>query len=162
MLPNARNQPKSNVENCHICPRGPRVHQQWHWPGSWNTNTSYKSWILDVDRRFKAVSTAMSFLLQAPHGKGNTWMVMKRQEKREEIWLNHMTKAPSHTEKLKKQRDKRKRKRSDSVLWQKQKKLKRQRENIKNANNNFDNTTIADRLRTVSWSYTQHTKECIC
>ena len=40
-----------------------------------------------------------------------------------------MTKAPAPTEKSKKQRN-----------------------NIKNATKNFDYTTIADRLRTVSWS----------
>ena len=40
-----------------------------------------------------------------------------------------MTKAPTLTEKSNKQRD-----------------------NIKNATQNFDYTTIADRLRTVSWS----------
>ena len=40
-----------------------------------------------------------------------------------------MTKAPTSTEKSKKQRD-----------------------NIKNATKYFDSTTIADRLRTVSWS----------
>ena len=31
-------------------------------------------------------------------------------------------------------------------------KFKKQRDNIKNATKNFDYTTIADRLRTVSWS----------
>ena len=31
-------------------------------------------------------------------------------------------------------------------------KSKKQRDNIKNATKNFDYTTIADRLRTVSWS----------
>ena len=40
-----------------------------------------------------------------------------------------MTKAPTLTEKSKKERD-----------------------NIKNATKNFDYSTIADRLRTVSWS----------
>ena len=44
-----------------------------------------------------------------------------------------MTKAPTPTEKSKKQRD-----------------------NINNATNSFDNTTIADRLRTVSWSNSSH------
>ena len=44
-----------------------------------------------------------------------------------------MTKAPTPTEKSKKQRD-----------------------NIKNATKNFDNQTIADRLRTVSWSNSSH------
>ena len=48
--------------------------------------------------------------------------------------------------------NKRKRKRSDSVLWKKAptptEKSKKQRDNI---NTNFDYTTIADRLRTVSW-----------
>ena len=51
------------------------------------------------------------------------------QEKKEEIWLSPMTNAPTLTEKSKKQRD-----------------------NIKNATKNYDYTTIADRLRTVSWS----------
>ena len=54
----------------------------------------------------------------------------------------------------------RKGKRSDSVLWQKplhqQKKSKKQRDNIKNATKSFDYTTIADRLRTVSWSNSSH------
>ena len=49
-------------------------------------------------------------------------------EKKEEIWLSPATKTPTPTEQSKKQRD-----------------------NIKNATKNFDYTTIADRLRTVSW-----------
>ena len=49
------------------------------------------------------------------------------QEKREEIWLIPVTKTPTPTENSKKQRD-----------------------SIKNATKNFDYTTIADRLRTVS------------
>ena len=53
---------------------------------------------------------------------------MKReQEKKEEIWLSPITKAPTPTEKSKKQRDNTKR------------------------HQNFDYTTIADRLRTVCW-----------
>ena len=44
-----------------------------------------------------------------------------------------MTKAPTSTEKSKKQGN-----------------------NIKNATKNFDYTTIADRLRTVSWSNSSH------
>ena len=44
-----------------------------------------------------------------------------------------MTKAPTPTEKSKMQRD-----------------------NTKNATKNFDYTTIADRLRTVSWSNSSH------
>ena len=47
-------------------------------------------------------------------------------EKKEEIWLSSVTKAPTPTDKSKKQRD-----------------------NIKNATKNLDYTTIADRLRTV-------------
>ena len=35
-------------------------------------------------------------------------------------------------------------------------KTKKQRDNIKNATKNFDYTTIADRLRTVSWSNSSH------
>ena len=54
-------------------------------------------------------------------------------EKKEEIWLSPVTKAPTPTEKSKKQCD-----------------------NIKNATKNFDYTTIADRLRTVSWSNSNH------
>ena len=46
-----------------------------------------------------------------------------------------MTKAPTPTEKSKKQRDNNKK---------------------KNATKNFDYTTIADRLRTVSWSNSSH------
>ena len=53
----------------------------------------------------------------------------RMQEKKEEIRLSHMTKAPTPTEKSKKQRY-----------------------NIKTATKNFDYTTIADRLRMVSWS----------
>ena len=53
----------------------------------------------------------------------------------------------------------RKRKSSDSVLWQKplhpQKKSKKQRDK-KKTTKNFDYTTIADRLRTVSWSSNSH------
>ena len=48
------------------------------------------------------------------------------QEKKEEIWLSPITKAPTPTEKSKKQRDNTER-------------------------HKFDYTTIADRLRTVSW-----------
>ena len=55
------------------------------------------------------------------------------QEKKEDIWLSPVTKAPTPTEKCKKQRD-----------------------NIKNATKNFHYTTIADRLRTVSWSNSSH------
>ena len=33
---------------------------------------------------------------------------------------------------------------------------KKQRDNIKNATKNFDYTTIADRLRTVSWTNSRH------
>ena len=51
---------------------------------------------------------------------------MSTQEKKEEIWLSPLTKNPTPTEKSKKHRD-----------------------NIKNATKNFDNTTIADRLRAV-------------
>ena len=55
------------------------------------------------------------------------------QEKKENIWLGPMTKAPTPTEKAKQQRD-----------------------SIKNATKNFDYTTIVDRLRTVSWSNSSH------
>ena len=48
-------------------------------------------------------------------------------EKKKEIWLSPITKAPTMTEKSKKQRD-----------------------NIKTPPKNFDYTKIADRLRTVS------------
>ena len=50
---------------------------------------------------------------------------MMVQEKKEEIPLSPSTKAPSHTEKSKKQRD-----------------------NTKNATKNFSYTTITDKLRT--------------
>ena len=56
---------------------------------------------------------------------------------------------------------KRKRKRSDSVLWQKS--LHRQKnpnsnycDNAKRPRKNFDYTTIADRLKTVSWGNDSH------
>ena len=52
---------------------------------------------------------------------------------KEEIWLSPMTEALTPTEKSKKQRD-----------------------NTKNATKNFDCTTIADRLRTVSWGNDSH------
>ena len=56
------------------------------------------------------------------------------QEKKEDIWLSPMTKTHTPTEKSKKERD-----------------------NTKNpATKNFDYTTIADRLRTVSWSKNSH------
>ena len=55
------------------------------------------------------------------------WNMRLPRRKKEEIWLSPMTKAPTPTEKSKKHRD-----------------------NIKNAPKNFDYTTIADRLRTVS------------
>ena len=54
-------------------------------------------------------------------------------EKKEDIWLSPVTKTPTPTEQSKKQRD-----------------------NIKNATKNFDYTTIADRLRTVSSSNSSH------
>ena len=50
-------------------------------------------------------------------------------EKKGEIWLSLMTKAPIPTEKYKK------------TTWQ-----------HKNATKNFDYTMVTDRLRTVSWS----------
>ena len=52
---------------------------------------------------------------------------------KEEIWLSPMTEALTPTEKSKKQRD-----------------------NTKNATKNFDYTTIADRLRTVSRGNDSH------
>ena len=53
--------------------------------------------------------------------------------KKEEVWLSPVTKTPIPTGKSKKQRD-----------------------NMKKATKNFDNTTIADRLRMVSWSNSSH------
>ena len=55
-----------------------------------------------------------------------------KKEKKEEIWLSPMTKAYTPTEKSKKQRENTKR------------------------TKNFDYTTIADRLRTVSWGDDSH------
>ena len=55
------------------------------------------------------------------------------QEEKEKTWLSPMTKAPTPIEKLKKQR-----------------------ENTKNVTKIFDYKTIADRLRTVSWSNNSH------
>ena len=54
-------------------------------------------------------------------------------EKKEEIWLSHMRKAATPTEKSKKE------------TWQ-----------HKNATKNFDYTTIADLLRTVNWGNNIH------
>ena len=51
--------------------------------------------------------------------------------------------------------DKRKRRRSDPVLWQDplyQQKISKTKGQYTNATKNFDYTTIAGRLRTVSWS----------
>ena len=52
---------------------------------------------------------------------------------------------------------KRKKKRSDSVLWQKPLQ-KNQKRNVttQKRHQNFDYTTIADRLRTVSWGNDIH------
>ena len=61
----------------------------------------------------------------------NRYFSMSREK--EEIWLSPMTEALTPTEKSKKQRD-----------------------NTKNATKNFDYTTIADRLRTVSWGNDSH------
>ena len=58
----------------------------------------------------------------------NLWL-----EYKEKIWLSPMTKAPTTTGKYKKECD-----------------------SIKNVTKNFDNTTIADRLRTVKWSNNSH------
>ena len=55
------------------------------------------------------------------------------QEKKEEIWLSPMTKAPTPTEMSKGQSD-----------------------NTNNATKKFDYTAVADRLRTVSWSNYSH------
>ena len=55
------------------------------------------------------------------------------QEQKEDIWLSPMTKAPTPTEKSKKQHD-----------------------NTARPPKNFDYTTIADRLGTVSWSNDSH------
>ena len=56
--------------------------------------------------------------------------------------------------------NKRKRKRSDSVLWQKplhrKKNPKKTTWQHKNATKNIDYTTIADRLRAVSWGNDSH------
>ena len=54
---------------------------------------------------------------------------------------------------------KRKRKRSDSVLWQSpytHRKIQKATWQHKNATKNFYYTTIADRLRTVSWGNDSH------
>ena len=56
-------------------------------------------------------------------------------------------------------RYKSKRKLSDSALWQKPnhpQKIQKATWQHKNATKNLDNTTIADRLRTVSWSNNSH------
>ena len=58
-------------------------------------------------------------------------------EKKEDIWLSPMTKASKPTEKIQK------------ATWQ-----------HKKATKNFDNTTIADRLRTVSKGNDSHPTGC--
>ena len=55
------------------------------------------------------------------------------QEKKKEIWLSPVTKTSTPTEQSKK------------ATWQ-----------HRNATKNFDYTTVADRLRTVSWSDSSH------
>ena len=60
-------------------------------------------------------------------------MVEHEVEKKEEIWLNPVTKNPYTHRTIQK------------ATWQ-----------HKNATKNFDYTTIADRLRTVSWSISSH------
>ena len=65
--------------------------------------------------------------------KGNFHILYLILRKKEEIWLSPMTEALTPTEKSKKQRV-----------------------NTKNATKNFDYTTIADRLRTVSWGNDSH------
>ena len=55
------------------------------------------------------------------------------EEKKEEIWLSAMTKAPTPTEMSKGQSD-----------------------NTDNATKKFDYTAVAERLRTVSWSIYDH------
>ena len=55
-------------------------------------------------------------------------------EKKEEIWLSPVTKTPTSTHR-----------KIQKATWQ-----------HKNATKNFDYTTIADRLRTVSWSNNSH------
>ena len=64
---------------------------------------------------------------------GGTQKIKIKSIEKEEIWLSPMTEALTLTEKSKKQRD-----------------------NTKNATKNFDYTTIADRLRTVSWGSDSH------
>ena len=54
------------------------------------------------------------------------------EKKKKEIWLSHMTKPPIPTENSK------------------------TKGQLTNATKNFDYTTIADRLRTVSWSNNSH------
>ena len=59
--------------------------------------------------------------------------LLRFKEKKEENWLSPMKKATTPTEKSKEQGN-----------------------NMKYATKNFDYTTIADRLRTVSWSNSSH------
>ena len=61
------------------------------------------------------------------------WAMNVAWEKKEEIWLSPMTKAPTPTEMSKGQSD-----------------------NTNNATKKFDYTAVADRLRTVSWSNYSH------
>ena len=60
-------------------------------------------------------------------------IIFQKYFREKEIWLSPMIKAPTTTEKSKKQRD-----------------------NNKNTPQKIDYTTIADRLRTVSWSNSSH------
>ena len=63
---------------------------------------------------------------------------MNCQEKNEQIWRSPMTKAPTRTEKSKKERD-----------------------NTKHATKNFEYTPISDRVMTVSWSKSSHPTEVV-
>ena len=91
-----------------------------------------------IHRRFQR--TAL-FVGGEKHGKTTTTndnaakerqiKVNSKQEKKEEIWLSPVINTPTPTEK--------------KQMWQ-----------HKNATKSVDYTTIADRLRTVSWSNSSH------
>ena len=92
----------------------------------WTWNCKYRD-------RLKIIRTSSSECLMTCRTMTYTWPAFRWSREKEEIWLSPMTEALTPTEKSKKQRD-----------------------NTKNATKNFDYTTIADRLRTVSWGNNSH------
>ena len=69
--------------------------------------------------------------MKKPYHYSHRMVKLDKEKKKEEIWLSPMTKAHAPTE--------------NETKWQ-----------LKNATRNIDNTTIADRLKTVSLINNSH------